>query len=153
MNLLQRIAVRGAKTGLMLSATTTAAIMLASAWENRAPWAALNCVAHIVDGDDKDQPTAFSPRESGLGVAVNTAAMGAWAVLYEGGLTVTGAKRTLTTASAAALIAYGIDYFVVPKRYTPGIEKRLSGRGIAFAYAVLAVTLALSGAWNTAKRD
>ena len=148
MNLLQRIALRGAKTGVMLSMSTTAAILIASAWENNAPWAALNCVAHIVDGDERAQPQDFAVRESGLGVAVNAAAMGAWAVLYEGALEVTGAKSTVWTAVSAAACAYVIDYYVVPKRYTPGIEKRLSGRGIAFAYGVLAATLALSGTWH-----
>ncbi len=143
-----RILIRGLKTGLLLAATTTAAIMLASDAENDSPWAALNSVAHIVDGDDKEQPTGYSPRESLLGLAVNATAMGAWGVLYEGALEVAGARSTPLTAALGSAAAYVIDYKLVPKRFTPGIEKRLTPRSVLLAYASLAATLALSPLWN-----
>ncbi len=84
--MLTQILTRGLKTGFALAATTNAAIMLASDKENGAPWAALNAVAHIVDGDEKEQPMGYSQRESMLGIVVNGTAMAAWGVLYEGGL-------------------------------------------------------------------
>ncbi len=143
----------GLKTGLILAATTTAAIMVASAQENNSPWAALNCVAHIVDGDAKEQPTGFSPRETGLGLAVNATAMALWGVLYEGALTATQSRSTPLTAALATTVAYVIDYKVVPKRFTPGIEKRLSQTAILAAYAVLAATLAASPQWNAASAE
>lgn len=145
---LGKILTGGLKTGLALSLTTTAAILLASAKENNAPWAALNAVAHIVDGDDKEQPTQFSPRESILGVAVNGAAMAAWGILYHAALSVTRTRSTPLTATLATTAAYFIDYKVVPKQFTPGIEKRLSQASVLAAYAVLAATLAASPLWN-----
>ncbi len=138
----------GLKTGLMLAVTTTAVIMLASDKENGNPWAAVNAVAHVVDGDDIVQPTEYSPRESWLGIAVNGTAMCAWGVLYEGALSVTGAKSNLLTAILGTTASYVIDYKVVPKQYTPGIENRLSRQSVWAAYAALGVTLALSGLWN-----
>lgn len=138
----------GLKTGLALSLTTTAAILLASAKENKSPWAALNCVAHIIDGDDKEQPTQFSPRETGLGLAVNATAMVLWGVLYEGTLAVTKMPSTPLAAALATTVAYAVDYKVVPKRFTPGIEKRLGPLFILAAYAVLGATLAASRLWN-----
>ncbi|MDQ2686316.1 MAG: hypothetical protein M3Y28_00450 [Armatimonadota bacterium] len=138
----------GLKTGLVLAATTTAAILLVSQKENHSPWAALNCVAHIVDGDEKEQPTDFSPRETGLGLAVNATAMGLWGVLYEGALSITKIRSTPLTAALATAVAYVTDYKLVPKRFTPGIEKRLSQPAILAVYAVLGATLAASSLWN-----
>lgn len=139
---------RGFKTGFALAAVTNAAIMLASDKENGNPWAALNSVAHIVDGDDKEQPTAYSPRESLLGIAVNGTAMCAWGILYEGALLVTKKRSSLLTALLGTTAAYLIDYKVVPKQFTPGIEKRLSHTSVLVAYAALALGLALSPVWN-----
>ena len=82
----------GLKTGLALAAGTNATIMLASDRELGAPWAAINAVAHIIDGDEVTQPSDYSPRESVLGIVVNGTAMAAWGVLYEGALAVTGTK-------------------------------------------------------------
>jgi hypothetical protein len=139
---------RGFKSGFALAAITNAAIMLASDKENGAPWAALNCVAHIVDGDAKEQPTEYSPRESLLGIAINGTAMCAWGVLYEGALLVTKRRSNFFTALMAAGTAYFIDYKVVPKQFTPGIEKRLSQNLLWMSYGVMALGFLLSPLWN-----
>ena len=139
---------RGFMTGLALAAATNAVIMLASDKENGSPWAALNCVAHIVDGDDKEQPEDYAPRESRIGILVNGTAMSAWGVLYEGALLVTRTKSSPLTALLAVGAAWVIDYKIVPKRYTPGIEKRLSQRSVLLSYAAMAVIFTLSPVWN-----
>jgi hypothetical protein len=146
-----RIIGRGLKTGLVMAAMTNAAIMLASDQENGKPWAAINAIAHAVDGDDKEQPMDFSPREAALGIAINGTAMCAWGVLYEGVLEATRTRSTDLTAALGAVASYVIDYKVVPKRFTPGIEKRLSSRSVWATYAVLGITLALSPLWNRTK--
>ena len=140
---------RGFKTGLALAAATNAVIMLASDKENGSPWAALNCVAHIVDGDDKEQPTDYAPRESRLGIFVNGTAMSAWGVLYEGALLVTNTKSSPLTAALAVGAAWVIDYKIVPKQFTPGIEKRLSPRSVLLSYLAMAVMFSLSPLWNS----
>ncbi len=139
---------RGLQTGFALAAATNAAIMLASDKENGNPWAALNSVAHIIDGDGKEQPAVYSPRESWLGIGVNGTAMCAWGVIYEGALLVTKTKSSVLTALLGTTAAYLIDYKAVPKQFTPGIEKRLSHRSVLIAYAALALGLALSPVWN-----
>ena len=139
---------RGLKTGVVLAAATNAAIMVASDRETGSPWAALNCVAHIVDGDAKVQPVDYAPRESGLGVFINGTAMCAWGVLYEGALGVLGRKSSPVAALLATGAAYFIDYKIVPKQYTPGIEARLSHRSVLISYAAFAAVLALSPLWN-----
>lgn len=143
-----RILRRGAKTGVALSVLTSAAILLLSQQETGSAWSALNAVAHIIDGDDKEQPTAFSARESLLGLTVNAAAMGAWGVLYEGALDVLGQKPSFIAAAVGVTAAYVIDYKVVPKQYTPGIETRLSKTGVFLSYCALGAALTLSPLWN-----
>jgi hypothetical protein len=46
--------------------------------------------------------------------------------------------------AAIAGLAYITDYFVVPRRLTPGFEKRLSAPSMLGVYAVLAATLPLA---------
>jgi hypothetical protein len=145
---IKRILANGLKTGLVMSATTNAAIMLLSDKENGNPWAAVNSIAHIVDGDEKEQPTVYSPRESALGIIVNGTAMCAWGVLYEGALEITKTRSNPLTATLGMVASYVIDYKLVPKQYTPGIEKRLSQKAILATYLILGTTLALSQVWN-----
>lgn len=145
---IDHITQRGLRTGLALATTTTTALLLLSQREHGSPWAALNAVAHIIDGDEKEQPTAFSPRESSLGLVVNATAMVVWGVLYEGSLAVIHRPAGLLPGALAALAAYVIDYKIVPKRLAPGIETRLSPPSVLAAYAVLAATLAASSTWN-----
>jgi len=147
-SLLTQSLTRGLKTGLALAGATNTTIMLASDRENGSPWAALNCVAHIVDGDDKEQPREYAPRESRLGILVNGTAMSAWGVLYEGALLVTNTKSSPLTAVLATAAAYVIDYKIVPKQLTPGIEKRLSPQSVMLSYAAMTVMFALSPLWN-----
>lgn len=146
-----RIIANGLKTGIVLTAATTAVVMLASRKENGSVWAAVNSVAHIIDGDDVVQPAEFSPRESLLGVGINCAAMCAWGVLYEAGMEFSGAASGAATGMTGAAASFLIDYKLVPKRFTPGIEKRLSPRSVMAAYFAIAVTFAASGLWNRRK--
>lgn len=139
---------RGLRTGAVLALTTSAAILTLSKGETDSAWSAVNAVAHIVDGDEKTQPKAFSPRESLLGLGINAAAMGAWGILYEGGLLVVCRRPSLLFGALGALCTAVIDYKIVPKRLTPGIETVLSPRAIVVSYAVLAATLAAAGRWN-----
>ena len=146
--MLKNIIGNGLKTGLALAAATNAVIMLASDRETGAPWAALNAVAHVVDGDDVTQPSEFSPRASTLGILVNGTAMAAWGVLYEGALAVTKTDSSPFTGALGAAVSYVIDYKIVPKQFTPGIEKKLSHQSVLVAYLAIGITLALSGLWN-----
>lgn len=148
MSTIKAILGTGLKTGAMLAVTTTAAIMLASDREQGNPWAAINAITHVVDGEEVTQPVTWSPHSSLLGVVINGSAMAAWGILYAGVLTMTRTKSNLLTGAIGAAVSYAVDYHAVPKRFTPGIEHRLSPRSVLFAYATLGATLALSGKWS-----
>jgi hypothetical protein len=136
------------KTAVALTATSTAAVLLASAAETGKPFAALNAITHIVDGDDIEFPHEFAARETGIGLAVNATAMAAWALIYESALERAKRNAGIADGFAMSLAAYVVDYFLVPKRYTPGIERRLTKQAIFVIYAVLALTFASSRFWN-----
>jgi hypothetical protein len=136
--------------GVAAAATTVAATLLSRA-ETTHPAAALNATSHIVWGDDAAAVDDADLRHTALGAFLNAGAMLAWAGVQEllprsksvGGAVVKGAFVTA--------LAYVTDYYVVPKRLTPGFEKRLSSRNLALIYASMAAALSL-GALLTARR-
>jgi hypothetical protein len=72
-----------------------------------------------------------------------------WGVLHETGVAVCRTRSGPLAGAATAAAAYAIDYHVVPPRLAPGIEKRLSKRGVFMSYATMASTLAASRLWNS----
>ena len=58
----------------------------------------------------------------------------------------------LAKGAFVSALAYVTDYYVVPKRLTPGFEKRLSGSALAVIYASLAGSVA-AGDWLTRPRS
>jgi len=55
--------------------------------------------------------------------------------------------------AAVAAGAYVTDYYLVPKRFTPGFEKRLSGQSLALVYGALALGLAVSALLSDRRRE
>lgn len=145
---LRQFALRSAKTAAIATAATSAVLMLASRSEIGSPWAAFNSICHMVDGDDRDFPHEFSARETLLGAGLNASAIGTWAVLYEGLLGGVPLPSSSFWAAVATAGIWLVDYRLVPKRFTPGFENRLSKRSIALAYLALAASFALTPLWN-----
>jgi hypothetical protein len=50
--------------------------------------------------------------------------------------------QPILDAAAVTAGAYITDYYLVPKRFTPGFEKRVSGKSLFAIYVALAVGLA-----------
>lgn len=146
--MIRRILGAGLKTGTALAVTTTTAMLLTGEYETGSAWSAVNAITHIVDGDDVTQPSRFEARASITGLAINTAAMLAWGVVYEAALALGRNRSGILSATATTAAAVTLDYKIVPPRLMPGIEKKLSIRSIALIYAVLGATLAASPLWN-----
>ena len=49
------------------------------------------------------------------------------------------------------MVAYVVDYHVVPRRLTPGFELRVPRRALAAVYGALAVGLALRDMYRAAR--
>jgi hypothetical protein len=138
--------------GAALTGTTTLAVLAASGTENAGSWGAINSVSHIVDGDDVQYENCFSVRDSLIGLGINSTAMFSWAFLYSGLFGSIRWPKTLLSGTAMAAAAYVTDYYIVPKRYTPGIEKKIGPKSIFVVYAIIAITLALSPLYCQKKR-
>ncbi|MBV9849597.1 MAG: hypothetical protein JO250_07905, partial [Armatimonadetes bacterium] len=68
-------------------------------------------------------------------------------------LEVTKTQSGPITGALGASLSYFVDYKIVPKQFTPGIEKKLSRRSVLAAYLALGITLALSRLWNKAQEQ
>ena len=142
-------------TGAVATAATTAAASICGRLEEGTPVAPLNAVSHILWGDEAAAHDEASAKYTLPGVMLNAAAITGWAAVHE--LMFAGRRRPKTlpaaiaTGAAVSALAYVTDYYVVPKRFTPGFEKRLSNASLAGIYATLAVSLGI-GSWLRHKR-
>jgi hypothetical protein len=127
------------------STAVTAMVMAAGHAETGTVWRAINAVSHILYGDRALAAHRFEPEVSLAGIALNAVSVSAWMVLYRLAFGRTRWPGSLLTGLVGALAAYGIDYYVLPKRFAPGFEECLSPRSVALIYTVLGLCLALQG--------
>lgn len=144
MNMLHELATDTLRTGAVATAATTAAVSALGLGEEGEPIAPINAVSHIAWGDEAAAHDEASVEYTGTGAALNAAAVTGWAGIHE--LVMRQVEsRTLANSMAVgtlvAAAAYVTDYYIVPRRFTPGFEKRLSGPALAGVYAVLAASL------------
>lgn len=79
------------------------------------------------------------------GAGINAASVTMWAGVHEllfGKWARKGPAEAIVSGAAVSALAYAVDYHVVPKRLTPGFEKKLSPQGLFTTYAVLALSFA-----------
>ena len=102
----------------------------------------VNATSHILWGDRAAARDDFSWKYTGTGVILNEVALIFWAVLYEAWpCRHSGLSSNVTRGIAVAVLAYVTDYMLIPKRFTPGFEKRLSGRSLFVIYCGIAASL------------
>jgi len=126
------------------SATTTTALLLLSSKDTGHSAAALNATSHILWGDKATKNDDWDVRHTLVGALLNAGATSFWSAvqaLLPVPRSLFGAARNATLVTA---LAYATDYHLVPHRFTPGFEQRLSQKSLFGAYAVLAASLALS---------
>ena len=145
-----------AGTSAIANAVTTAAVTVLAKNQTKSAVSAVNAGSHIVWGEEAVEHDEASLKYTGLGALIGGLGVSFWAVVHEYVLRKTKLRDKtlgpLATGAAVSALAYVTDYHVVPKRLTPGYEKRLSPKGIFIVYAVLAVGLA-AGAMLAEARD
>ena len=134
----------GVKTGTTAAVVVTAAILAAGKVETGDMWGPLNDVSHVVLGEEKSHVDGFRPGTTLLGLALQVAAMESWGIFYHLLFGRPRFPKSVITAAVAAALIYGIDYRLLPRRFTPGFEHRLSRPGLFLIYAVLALTFLLA---------
>ena len=144
-------------TGKLTTLASAAAIAACGQAELKNPIAPLNAVSHIVFGEEAAQQDELSLKYTATGLLLHDAACTSWAVLHEQlvGRAVEKGNVPMAFAGGALVsaIAYFTDYYLVPKRMTPGVEKRLSGRSLLFIYTVLAGGLAVGSLLNAKRKQ
>jgi hypothetical protein len=137
-------------TGAVATAATTVSVAAFGQGEESEPIAPINAISHIAWGDEAARHSDPSLKYTLPGLLLNTAAITSWAVVHEALFGSPPIQRSLAKSlaggAAVSAMAYVTDYHIVPKRFTPGFEKRLSNRSLAATYGVLALGLGI-GSW------
>lgn len=135
------------ENGAIAAVATTAAAAICGAIEENQPLAPINSVSHILWGDAAANHNDLSAQYTATGLALNAAAVTAWAGIHEWVLSYNTNKRdfshAMVSGAAVSGLAFVTDYYLVPKRFTPGFEKRLSNTSLLAIYSALAVSLAI----------
>lgn len=124
---------------------------LALAWrgraENASAVAPLNAVSHWLWGDEALMRNRPSLRYTGIGALIHCASSMLWAAAFSA-LRRRHRRSTLanaiTDAAAVTAVAAVVDLKLVPSRFTPGFERRLSNTGLTWVYAAFGIGLLLA---------
>ncbi|MBL9161748.1 MAG: hypothetical protein JNL18_03295 [Planctomycetaceae bacterium] len=145
MSVLAELLSRTLQTAGPATAATTAAVAACGSLDEGNGIAPVNAVSHILWGDDAAEQDDASLKYTAPGFALNAAAIASWAGVYELGFGQRArrgdVKAAIIGGVATAALAYITDYYVVPRRLTPGFEKRLSPPSMFAVYAALAASL------------
>jgi hypothetical protein len=161
--IIRRAVVSGTVGGL----AAAAAASLAGKREDDHYAAPLNATSHIIWGDEAAHQDGPSLKYTLTGFLLNHASAIFWALFYEkllgraedqgrhrprnwneggrGRQKESSGEPLLKPLLEAAVVtagAYVTDYYLVPKRFTPGFEKRLSKKSLFGIYVALAAGLA-----------
>lgn len=134
-------------SGTIAGVATAATAALAGRRETHSYAAPLNATSHIAWGNVAAIQDRPSVKYTLTGFLLNHAATTFWAAIYEklvaprAGEPDTSLLRPVLGAAAVSAGAYITDYYLVPQRFTPGYEMRLSGRSLAAIYGALALGL------------
>ena len=117
--------------------------------------APVNAVSHILWGDESLRRDDATAAHTLLGGTVHAASALFWAGLY--GWVRRQRSRPSSPGAAAdaavlTLIAAVVDLKLVPRRLTPGFERRLSAASLVSVYAALGAGLALGDRLLAARR-
>ena len=144
---------RAMTSGTVSALAVSAAAALAGKRETRSYAAPINATSHILWGDEAARHDGVSLKYTASGFLLNHLAAVMWAAVHEKWVgpalsrwfNQRPALAPLAPAAGAAVVAAGAyvtDYYLVPKRFTPGYEKRLSGKSLAVIYGALTLGLA-----------
>ena len=127
------------------------AVAAVAAWrahlEGQSGWRPINGVSHILWGPKAAVQQRFTARYTGSGLVLNALACAFWAWTYGMVSRITPAPMSHVSLAGkgigVAALAYVTDYYLVPRRFTPGFEMSLSRRSFPWVYAALAGGLIL----------
>jgi hypothetical protein len=142
-------------TGAVATTASTLLLAVLGKQENGTATSAINAVSHMLWGEEATTNDQLDAKHTLAGAGLNSAAMLAWAGMHEMMLPRNerpSVGRALVAGTTTAAVAYVVDYHVVPKRFTPGFEERLSRKSLLGVYVTMAVALAVGSLWRRGRR-
>jgi len=145
-NVFKRALVSGTVAGI----ATTAAAAFSGRRETGSYAAPINAVSHVAWGETAVLKNYPSLKYTLTGFLLNHGSAIFWAAFYERWFGRQSSRRNGPQSIARSLIggatvaagAYAVDYYLMPKRFTPGFEKRLSDKSLVMVFGMLALGLA-----------
>jgi hypothetical protein len=156
----QGVVGRSLQSGTLAGIATALVAAIAGRRETGSYVAPLNATSHVIWGEIATQKNSASFKYTGTGFLLNHAATIFWAVFYEkffGNRAAEkhGSSKVLQPILGAAAVtagAYITDYYLVPQRFTPGFERRLSSKSLAAIYGGLALGFVAAELLRTTRR-
>jgi hypothetical protein len=136
---------RGLVSGTVAGIVSTISLAILGKAELGKPAAPVNGPSQWIWGKHAPHEDRFTLQYTVLGHVVHHASSVFWAVLYERlrqGLCEKKKAAVMAPALLTAAAAYAVDFHVVPKRLSPGFERRLSKCSILLVYGSFALGLA-----------
>ena len=135
----------------LAAAVSTVVLLWRGRRETPSAPAPLNAVSHWLWRDEALQHDFPSARHTATGLLIHALSSLWWACVFSW-LRTRGAhtarRSAVVDAAAVTAAAALVDLRLVPSRFTPGFERRLSTRSLAAVYLAFAIGLALA-----ARRD
>lgn len=139
---------RALTSGTVAGIATAVAAAVAGRRETGSYAAPLNATSHVLWGDTAAMRNSPTVKFTLTGFLINHASAIFWAAINEKffGARNNGGKSSMVRPLVGSAIvtagAYVTDYYLMPKRLTPGFEKRLSDSALATIFGTLAIGLA-----------
>jgi hypothetical protein len=136
----------GLVSGTVASIVSTISLAILGKAELDESAAPVNGPSQWIWGSHAPYENRFSLRYTVVGYVIHHAASVFWAILHEKFRSRLSPSSSATSVMAPAIItsaaAYVVDFYVTPKRLTPGFEHRLSKRSLLMVYGTFALGLA-----------
>jgi hypothetical protein len=140
------LARRAAITGTIAGVASAAFIAIASQIETGSPASGINGATQVFHGRAATRERRIDMRHTLVGWIVHQASAYAWAGVHESKRLREMAPHPGVRALLVMAAAGVLDYGLLPRRLTPGLEGQLSRRTIVATFSVIAAALAF-GSW------
>jgi hypothetical protein len=131
--------------GIVSSLAVAAMAVLRGRMEGRPSCVPLNAISHIIWGRSAAKQKTWTLRYTGLGLVLNGVACVFWAGFFHTWRRTVQQPHAGSTSVLAGIgtsvVAYITDYYLVPRRFTPGFELCLTKRSFPWLYGALAIGL------------
>ena len=145
---LRAFATRVLATGTVASVASSLAATLLGHHRTRSYASASNATSHWVWGDEAGDRHRADVPHTLVGYCIHHASSVFWATAYEGWLASRRPPHPVAAAAAVTLVAYMVDYHVVPRRLTPGFERHLHKGDMLLTYVAFGAGLAAAALWR-----